>query len=408
MDTQKILVALVRCDNYEPENVDAAVSRGLDLLGGIQAFVQAGEKILLKPNLLTSAPPEKCVTTHPAVFSAVAKAFQKAGAILSYGDSPASDLPEKVARICGIADAANALSIPMADFSQGRNVFYENGFTPRRFLIAEALFQCDALISLPKLKTHGLEKLTLCVKNQFGCIPGFNKAEYHVKLPDAIDFAALLVDLNKYISPRLYVVDGIEGMEGNGPHGGTPRKMNFLLLSAHSLAADAVICHIVGLEPKLLPTIFLEKKYQSILDAIEVVGDNIEDFACPDFKMDRHGMFSLNFLRRTPFVRRLFLSKPVIQAELCIRCGKCLEICPVRPAAIIMPEKGCPQYLRSKCIHCYCCQEICPKKAIRLKEPWLRKVFFTILHLRRWYKNSIAKRFTFFMVSASIYLMPLT
>jgi uncharacterized protein (DUF362 family)/Pyruvate/2-oxoacid:ferredoxin oxidoreductase delta subunit len=375
-ELKKNRVALVRCDDYTQKSVNKAVEKGLELIGGVAALIKSGEKILLKPNILTGVPPEKCVTTHPAVFSAVAGAFQNAGAVLSYGDSPASDKPEKAARLSGITAAAEELGIAMADFSRGRNVFYEDGLQPRSFLIAEALFNCDGLISLPKLKTHGLEKLTLCVKNQFGCVPGISKAEFHVKLPDAMDFAAFLLDLNKYISPRLYVVDGIEGMEGNGPHGGTPRKMNFLLFASDPIAADAVICRIVGLDPMLLPTVMLSEDYVNKLAEIELVGDPVEEFICSDFKMDRGGPFSLRFLRHAAFLRPFLLSRPVIKRELCVKCGKCAEICPVKPKALTLPEGDFPLYDYSLCIRCYCCQEICPKKAVELQKPFLRKLFF--------------------------------
>ena len=70
-ELKKHRVALVRCDDYTQKSVNKAVERGIELIGGASALIRPGEKILLKPNLLTGVPPEKCVTTHPAVFSAV-------------------------------------------------------------------------------------------------------------------------------------------------------------------------------------------------------------------------------------------------------------------------------------------------------------------------------------------------
>ena len=81
-------VVLVRCESYDTEEVEAAIRRGIDLLGGVKRFAKNGEKILLKPNLLAADPPEKCTTTHPAVFRAVCRIFKESGARVSYGDSP--------------------------------------------------------------------------------------------------------------------------------------------------------------------------------------------------------------------------------------------------------------------------------------------------------------------------------
>lgn len=96
-------VAIVYCESYEYSEVKKAVERGFDLLGGSSMFVRPNEKILIKPNWLSADPPEKCVTTHPAVFRAVSEVLQGAGAILSYGDSPAFQSPETAAKRTGIS-----------------------------------------------------------------------------------------------------------------------------------------------------------------------------------------------------------------------------------------------------------------------------------------------------------------
>ena len=72
-------VAVIRCASYQYDEVQEAVKRGLDLIGGAGSFIRPGEKILLKPNLLTGEPPEKCVTTHPAVFKAVGELLLSEG-----------------------------------------------------------------------------------------------------------------------------------------------------------------------------------------------------------------------------------------------------------------------------------------------------------------------------------------
>ena len=178
-------VALIRCNSYDPGEVRTAVRKGLDLLGGAGRFAKKGQKVLLKPNLLVGEAPEKCVNTHHEVFRAVAGLFLETGALLSYGDSPAFGSTSFAAKRCGIQAVAHDLNIPEADFKTGVDLFYEKGVQNKKFTVARAVTDNDVIISLPKLKTHAFEKFTGAVKNQFGCIPGVRKGEYHIKLPDA-------------------------------------------------------------------------------------------------------------------------------------------------------------------------------------------------------------------------------
>ena len=149
----------------------------------------------------------------------------------------------------------------------------------KKLIIANGVLDCDGLISLPKLKTHGLMRFTGAVKNQFGCIPGFLKGQYHVKLPDPYDFATMLVDINTLIKPRLYIMDGITAMEGNGPRSGKPKQLNVLLLSTDPIALDATACKIINLNPEFVPTSKLGEKaglgtYHT--ENIEIVGEQID------------------------------------------------------------------------------------------------------------------------------------
>jgi uncharacterized protein (DUF362 family) len=242
-------VALIRCESYDYDEVKKAIVRGLGLIGGAGKFVKSGQKVLLKPNLLVGELPEKCVNTHHAVFRAVAEIFKETGALLSYGDSPAIGSTASAARKCGIQAVSEELGIAEANFKTAIEVFYEKGVQNKIFFIAKAIIDTDAVISLPKLKTHAFEKFTGSVKNQFGCIPGVRKGEYHIKLPDANHFAQMLVDLNNFVKPVLYVMDGIFAMEGNGPRGGKPRKMNILLFSDDPIALDATVCRLIDVNP---------------------------------------------------------------------------------------------------------------------------------------------------------------
>lgn len=374
-------VALIRCESYEYEAVRAAVERGVELVGGAEKYARKGERLLLKVNLLVGDAPEKCVNTHPSVLKAVAAVFKAAGASLSYGDSPAMGTARAASRKIGMDVAAGEVGVELREFQPGREVHFPEGVQNKRFTIANAVLESDGVISLPKLKTHGMQKVTGCVKNQFGCIPGLLKGEFHVRTPDAYAFARMLVDLDRLVHPRLYVMDGITAMEGNGPRGGTPRQMNVLLFSADPIAIDATACRLIDLDPLLVPTVALGQaagRGTHERDAIVLLGDDFDSFRCRDFVVDRTPIKPYREKGLLRFVSNRLVPKPVIDGEKCVRCGLCISVCPAKPKAVDWrggDKAQPPVHDYRACIRCYCCQELCPEKAIELKKPFLRSVF---------------------------------
>ena len=379
---KKSKVALVRCNEYNDELVYGAVRKGLDLLGGITSFVEPGEKIVLKPNVLIGSNPTQNVTTHPAVFKAMGKLVQESGADVYYGDSSAiggSDFNLKRAKLKQVGDEMGFI---MADFDHGKEINHTSALLNKKFVIANGVLETDGLISLPKLKTHGLTRFTGAVKNQFGCIPGLHKREFHLKMPDPFDFGAMLVDINTFIRPRLFVMDGIMAMEGNGPFGGKSRQMDVLLFSVDPVALDAVACKIIDLNPEFVPT--SKPGEESGLgtyhyENIEVVGDEIESFTAKDFRVVRRPPIPATRGRINAFFRNQLTPRPVINQDKCTGCHTCVDICPVGTKAYVNFNKGknkSPQYNYNYCIRCYCCQEICPQGAIVVESPLLGKLLF--------------------------------
>ena len=374
-------VALVRCESYEPGEVKDAVEKGIELLGGIDRIVKKGEKILLKPNLLFGDNPEKCINTHPSVFRAAAEAVLKVTASVSYGDHPGAGGIAAAARKTGIAGQAAELGIPLADFKTSIEVKVENFLIQPSFPVAKGVVESDGMISLCKLKTHALEKMTGAVKNQFGCVPGLAKPGFHMRYPDARDFGKMLVDLNGIIGPRLYIMDGIRGMEGNGPRAGDPVAMNVLIFSEDPIALDATMARLVDLDPAYLPTVEYGAEagmgvYRE--EDIELLGDPIESFINPDFQVNRERIRPFRRSGVFAFMTNMLVPKPHIDSEKCVRCGICVEACPADPKAVDWGPEGRstpPAYDYSNCIRCYCCQEMCPESAIFLKDPVIGRIF---------------------------------
>ncbi|MBN2247901.1 MAG: DUF362 domain-containing protein [Coriobacteriia bacterium] len=368
-------VAVVRCDAYDQRLVDAAVGRGLALLGGAEAFVQSGERIVLKPNLLVASAPEKAVTTHPAVFSAVARALTEAGAELSWGDSPGVGSGLGVGKRAGIAEVAATLGIPVADFEHGRVMPFPEGNLIKRFTVAEGVAAADGLVSLPKLKTHALTRMTGAVKNQFGCVPGFLKGEFHAKMHNVELFSQMLVDLNLLLRPRLYVMDAVVGMEGNGPRNGDPRQVGVLLLSDDPVAIDAVGCRIMALDPALVETLVYGERWRlGSASDIETVGDELP--VLDDYRVNRTPVSTTRGLG-SALGKRLLAPRPYIIEERCTRCGTCVKVCPVDPKAVDWrgdDHTTPPAHDYDRCIRCYCCQEMCPERAIEVKTPMMGRL----------------------------------
>ena len=127
--------------------------------------------------------------------------------------------------------AENAGAVLNEDFEQV-TVYEEKSVVLRQMQICRYLTQADAVIDCAKLKTHGLTQYTGAVKNLYGCVPGTVKVEYHFRMPALKDFSQMLVDLCEHIRPVVSLIDAVEAMEGDGPSGGTMRKMNCLIASS--------------------------------------------------------------------------------------------------------------------------------------------------------------------------------
>ncbi len=382
---EKSQVALVRCDRYDDKLVKEAVERGIALLGGIPKFISQNEHILLKPNVLSGVPVERCVTTHPSVLRAVAECCVQTGVKVSVGDSPGFGKPVPAMKKAGLLNVTESLGLQIADFDTGETVSFPEGSLNKQFTIAKGVLEADGLISLSKFKTHGLMKITGAIKNQFGCVPGILKGEFHVKLPNVDLFSQMLVDLTRFLKPRLYVMDGILGMEGNGPGGGTPKPMNVLLFSSDPAALDATVCRLIRVEPHHVLTLKWAEElglgtYHE--DRIELLGDPLESFQ--DFQFDvKRGMVPLEQSPGlavpwlSPIIKHLLSPRPVIAPSICTRCGACVQMCPVMPKAVDFHSNDRtkpPTYKYSRCIRCYCCQEICPESAISLQVPLLGRL----------------------------------
>lgn len=363
-------VSLVRCHSYSPAVVRESLAELLRPWGGMTCFVGRGRRVLLKPNLLTAAAPEEAVTTHPAVVLALAGAVREAGGIPVVGDSPGRFSLERVCEAAGLADPLRKAGVELLPLDRAAERTL-GGRTGRTVPLAAALEEVDAVINIPKLKTHSLTGLTGAVKNTYGCVVGRAKAHLHREYPLAGSFAHLLLDIYLAVKPVLHVADAVVVMEGPGPRAGRPRAAGFLLASPSGVALDTVAAVLTGFLPGEVTTLAAarERKIPGAMPGqVQVEGLPLEECVLPNF--DRGAVPGRNLaslLWRFPFSwfkNRQEKSRPFPRIrETCTGCGTCLEHCPPQ---VMRVEGGRACIELERCIRCYCCQELCPQKCIDL------------------------------------------
>lgn len=373
----KHATALVRCASYDHNDVQPALDQALALIGGL-SWVQKGMRIVVKPNLLMRKHPDSAATTHPALMEALITRLLEKGAQVVIGESPGGPFSEfwlrtvyegtQMTRLVREGVTLNydtaVLSVPNPEGSVLKTVD-----------VAKCIMDADAVISFAKLKTHTFMNYTGAVKNLFGVVPGTVKAEYHQRMADPDRFARMLVDIAEFVQPRLSIIDGVVGMEGNGPSGGNPRHVGAIVASASPHHADLVGTALMGLDPREAPTLkdaINRGLCPASVKDIGLLGENVESLAVPDYKMPDHVRREFKFGAKV--FRMIFQSDPVVNKSICVGCAECFRACP--PKAIRMVEKA-PQFDRKACIHCFCCQELCPQTAIYLRRGrlarWLQK-----------------------------------
>ncbi len=377
---EKSKVILLPCNSYREDSVYESLKRGTELLGGLDRLVKKEEAILLKPNLLKKAESGRPVITHPAVVGMFARILKEEGyEKITLGDSCGVGTTSRVISGTGMEEYLKELKIPAADFSRGVKTEFPEGIQAKEFILAQEVKESDCVISVCKMKTHALERITGAVKNSYGFVYGFHKAKGHTQYPSADSFARMLVDLNRLVNPRLYIMDGIVAMEGNGPGSGDPVPMNVILMSQDPVALDSVFCNLIDLDPRMVPTCYhgekmglgtWKKEEISILtpDGPVTMEEAKERFGKPDFRVDRRRV-RYGIWERMAKALNIFQKKPYIDESLCIKCGVCVKSCPVPGKAVDFKNgrKKAPVYDYKKCIRCFCCQEMCPEKAIKVK-----------------------------------------
>ncbi|MBR4071378.1 MAG: DUF362 domain-containing protein [Clostridia bacterium] len=348
---------------------------------GVSKEMLDNKKIAIKPNLVISKKPEAAATTHPVFLKSAISALKMFGAentTLIVAESAGGPYTTATIKnhysVCGIDESCGA---PLNYSTDAQIVMFPEGETCKRFNVISPIAEADVILNVCKLKTHSLTKISCAQKNYFGIIPGIEKFEMHAAYSDQKDFRRMLCDLSEMLRKSktlINVCDGILGMEGNGPTGGTPRKFDVVLTSLSPYCLDLAAEKILGFEGTA-PMVTLAKEKglcPDSADKLNIVGDKIDelvinDVVAPDaqrktFLSELHGLFGGK-------VADFFSPKPYINSNKCVGCGECVRSCPMHTIELVEKNgKKQAKINRNKCILCYCCQELCPLVAVDVKQ----------------------------------------
>jgi uncharacterized protein (DUF362 family) len=209
-----------------------------------QALVPAGGSVVVKPNLCTERPEMiSCANTSLSVLRAVCTVLVKRTQNVTIVESDGARYSAEAAfENNGVYRMAEELGVKVQNLSKDELVDVPD-MRMKGFGMARTWLEADAFITLPVLKTHATTVFTGALKNQWGCIPRFDRILLHKHLHE------LIVEVNRLRPVTLAIMDGLVGMQGRGPINGYPINLNVLLASRDPVAVDATGMRLIGLEP---------------------------------------------------------------------------------------------------------------------------------------------------------------
>lgn len=364
-------IAVRSTGGYDKENIFTAISEIMESLC-IENRLSPGMKVVIKPNLLTAKNPNAAATTHPVLIEAIVQWLKQKGiSHITVADSPGgpfiSSWLQTVYSSCGYTSLADICELNY-NTEWGERANAVKNAVCQKFNIIRPILDADYIINVPKLKTHGMTVFSAGIKNLFGCIPGLQKPEMHYRFQDRNGFAQMLIELACTVAPDLTILDAVEGMEGNGPSGGSARKTGCILASNDVFTLDSIAAEWIGLHADEVLMLKNARNMGLIKEEYEIDGElpKIKPFVLPQSA-------TLDFMTFVPkgirgpvkkIADKILRPIPKIDKKICVGCGKCAESCPPHTIQI---EKNKAVIGYKKCISCFCCQEMCPVKAIRTR-----------------------------------------
>ncbi|KYK37102.1 MAG: hypothetical protein AYK18_10845 [Theionarchaea archaeon DG-70] len=217
----------------------------LEELGGIQAFVEKGETVLIKANICGGNPERPGTFTTIEITDELSRMIWEMGAapLVVDADMIWTELWQ-VASAEGYSAWADHATAHLLNLSETKLAYFDFGGLLQKEVISKELLNADVIISLPVMKTHILTGVTLGMKNMYGTLPTMDKAVYH-----KLGIEEVIFEVNNAFPPNLTIIDGITGGEGMGPLSSDPVNFQTLIASGNVVVADAVACTLMGFDP---------------------------------------------------------------------------------------------------------------------------------------------------------------
>lgn len=373
------VVSVVRCTEYDFEDVSQAVRLSLGLIGGVEKFIYPGCKVFLKINHLAEVSPDCAVTTHPVVLKSILQIVNEAGGIAVVGDNIEEKFKKTgIEDVCRLmkAELINLKNVPYRRVSRSDNKWLKSVSLPEPVLMA------DCIINVPKLKTHAVTRLTGAVKNCYGFLTFASRVDGHRRYPGNEELSEFVVDLYALIRPHLNIMDAVYGMEGEGPMAGAVKKAGVIITGEDAVSVDAVSSEVIGWHAEdVLTTRMANDRGLGTgrIDSIEVRGQSIRDvrvvFKSPGVPW--HNKIPKNILH---WCAGMLVIKPGIRRRRCTGCADCCRRCPADAIAIINKKA---KINFGQCLGCMCCQEVCRQKAVASKRKLLGRMILAAYLAKR-------------------------
>ena len=225
----------------------AITREAVDAIGGMGAFVNSGDKVLIKPNICGGNPQNPGSYTSIEVVDEIVRMVREAGGEPLVVDSDMIWTKfEPVAKGQGWMEWSEREGVALINLAKTEKVRFNFGGSSTIGLVpvSRELVEADVVISIPTMKTHLLTSVTLAMKNMYGTFPEENKAKYH-----RFGIENVVYEVNRAFTPTLTVVDGSIGGEAWGPLSCTPVNFETVVTSNDVVAADAVCCRLMGYDP---------------------------------------------------------------------------------------------------------------------------------------------------------------
>lgn len=369
-------VAVVKVET----DIASAVRRAVELIGGLEGRVGAGDLVLVKPNFILAERSSVGTTTNLEVVRTVVTIFEQCGGHVVVGESSANLYDTK--QVWAALSENSALNgYELRDLNDERAVAVDipGAKALKRVGIAEVALKAQYRVSLPVMKTHVHTLITGGMKNMMGVLPLIEKWKMHTT-----NIHRAVTDLNRVMKPHLTVMDGTVAMEGMGPTWGQPVHMGLIIAGFDAVAVDAVEAVLMGVDPDEVKHVVMAEAAGlgcARLAEIEIVGESLDRVQKP-FKRPKASRFfecyskfqytvASGILQATgidirPVLRkfvRFTLAKPRLVRARCESCQVCVAVCPVDAIHMRGAEPVIDYQICTRCMLCY---EQCPKEAYQV------------------------------------------